>query len=117
MLKELSVYTEYLDNNSDRDLQPTEDPTVFTLTVDKRPYPGGKSLTVSLSGKMWCSFLKLCDVKSIQLYLFMPGSVTLTHFQGHWWFLAHLKNVSLCAMIGVRPRCISGSQQCQNSSK
>ena len=41
---ELSIYTEYLDNNSDRDLQPTQDPTIFTLTVDKRPYPSGESL-------------------------------------------------------------------------
>ncbi|KAK7095521.1 nucleoporin NUP188-like [Littorina saxatilis] len=40
-LKELSIYTEYLDNNSAHDLQPTKDPSVFMLTVDKRPYPDG----------------------------------------------------------------------------
>ena len=50
-LKELSIYTEYLNNNSDRNLQPTHNPTVFTLIVDKRPYPCGESLLAVFSGK------------------------------------------------------------------
>ncbi|KAL8562821.1 hypothetical protein ACOMHN_004513 [Nucella lapillus] len=41
-LKELGMYTEYLDNNSARHLQPSpHDPNGFTLTVDKRPYLAG----------------------------------------------------------------------------
>ena len=50
-LTELSIYTEYLNNNSDRDLQPTHDPTIFTLIVDKRPYPCGESLLDVFSGQ------------------------------------------------------------------
>ncbi|XP_076436935.1 nucleoporin NUP188-like [Babylonia areolata] len=41
-LRELSVYTEYLDNNSARHLQPSpRDPNGFILTVDKQPYLAG----------------------------------------------------------------------------
>lgn len=48
MLQDLSVYTEYLDNNPARDLQTTHDPNVFRLTADKRPYPA------SMYAQFWC---------------------------------------------------------------
>nr|KAG5705746.1 hypothetical protein BaRGS_027405 [Batillaria attramentaria] len=54
-LRELSVYTEYLDNNSARDLQVTPDDSVFRLTSDKHPYPSGaleRSAGMQLSGPL-----------------------------------------------------------------